>query len=332
MVRAEVVHIYTALTTEAAGPGYDFTTIHANNIAEIQRLLSTQPTNTTGSPYTVVLGGGFDLEKDFIKDDDPLGLLYEALDGKYVNLDLSACGGGLPGITLDTVNNRPNKDRIVSLTLPDTLTSIGEYAFFGCTSLAAVDLPDSLASIGDNAFSGCTSLAAVDLPDSLTEIGDNAFRICTSLAAIDLPDSLTSIGRDAFSYCTSLAAIDLPDNLTSIGEYAFYYCMSLASIGLPDALTEIGGSAFESCTSLASIDLPDSLTFIEEYAFYGCTSLAAVTSRNTTPPGLGANVFYNTSSSLLIYVPDASVDVYQGGESAWSVSYASQIKPLSQLP
>jgi hypothetical protein len=77
--------------------------------------LSTQPANTVSSPYTVVLGGGFDLGKDFIKGDDPLGLLYEALNGKYVGLDLNACGGNIPGINIGYTYDRPDRDKIVSI-------------------------------------------------------------------------------------------------------------------------------------------------------------------------------------------------------------------------
>jgi hypothetical protein len=100
----------------------------------------------------------------------------------------------------------------------------------------------------------------------------------------------------------------------------------LASADLPDTLTSIEVQAFYGCTSLASIDLPDTLASIGNYAFYGCTSLAVVISRNTTPPA--SSVFSASSSSLLFYVPDTSVDAYK---SAWS-DYAGRIKPLSELP
>jgi hypothetical protein len=343
-VRAEVVHIYTALTTEAVGPGYDFTGF--SGITEVVLgFLSAQPANTAGSPYTVALRA-LDMETDLGKGSDPLGLLFEVLAGKYVNLDLSACvGGHIQSVAYDTANSRPNRDKIVSLTLPDTVTGIGEYAFRGCTSLASIDLPDSLitmgsgafygtslvsvdlpdsvtsvdlsgcalltsidlpdslTSIGYEAFYGCTSLASIDLPDSLTTIGEWAFSDCTSLAAIDLPDSLTAIGAYAFSGCTSLASIDLPDSLTAIKYMAFSDCTSLASIDLPDSITAIGGRAFWGCTSLASIDLPDSLTAIEYGAFEGCTSLAAIDLPDTLIT-IGGATFYGCTKLASIDLPD----------------------------
>jgi hypothetical protein len=156
--RAEMVHIYANLTTEAAGPAYNF--IGLGSVVEITGYLGSLPANTANAPYTLVLSG-LNLEADLIKGSDPLGQLYEALDGKYVNLDLSACAGNIPNVSSGTANSRPNRDRIVSLTLSDTLTSIGDSAFRYSSSLAYIDLPDSLASIGDYAFRDCTSLAAV---------------------------------------------------------------------------------------------------------------------------------------------------------------------------
>jgi hypothetical protein len=258
-VQAEIVHIYEGWTTEAGGPEYDFTA-PLNSAAELMEFLSAQPDNDAASPYPVALSG-LNLETDFEKDDDPLGLLYGALGGKYVTLDLSACtGASIPGTSDTAASGRPDKDKLVSVILPDSLTTIGDYTFYNCTSLEAIDLPDSLTAIGVEAFRGCTSLEAIDLPDSLTAIGVGAFRGCISLEAIDLPDSLTTIEWYAFQDCTSLAVIDLPDSpsLTTIGEYAFEGCTSLEAIDLPDSLTTIGYSAFYGCTSLEAIDLPDS--------------------------------------------------------------------------
>jgi hypothetical protein len=98
------------------------------------------------------------------------------LDGKYVNLDLSACGGNIPGVAGDTTaENRPNRDKLVSLTLPESLTSIGYGAFLGCTSLASISLPSIITTIGPSTFYGFTSLVSLDLPDSLTSFGATVY-------------------------------------------------------------------------------------------------------------------------------------------------------------
>jgi uncharacterized repeat protein (TIGR02543 family) len=246
--------------------------------------------------------------------------------GKYVNLNLSSCtrstaysGGGLrSGGTFDPINNfSTGKNKIVSLVLPNTamsiingsssnpsfkdfsnleslsapaVTTIGEYAFSGCTSLISVSLPQATsivyafygctsltsvslpqATIIASAFSGCTSLTSVSLPQA-TSIDYNAFYGCTSLTSISLPQ-VTSIDSSAFSNCTSLTSISLPQ-VTSIRYAAFWGCTSLASISLPQ-VTSIDTSAFSICTSLTSISLPQA-TSIGDHAFSNCTNLSSV--------------------------------------------------------
>ena len=138
-------------------------------------------------------------------------------------------------------------------------------------------IPDSVTSIVNYAFADCTSLTSITIPDSVTSIASGAFYACTSLTGVTIPDSVTSIVNYAFSDCTSLASVTIPDSVTSIGEYAFYGCASLASITIPDNVTSVGESAFRSCTSLSSITIGNSVTSIGVYAFSNCTSLTSVT-------------------------------------------------------
>ena len=146
---------------------------------------------------------------------------------------------------------------LTSITLPDSLTSIGDYAFASCTSLTSINLPDSLTSIGNGAFSRCTSLTSITLPEGLTSIGDFAFFSCTSLTSINLPDSLTSIGIQAFYSCTSLTSINLPDSLTSIGGAAFYYCTSLSLVtSLPTIPPSLGSDVFGNTHANLIIKVP----------------------------------------------------------------------------
>ena len=116
-----------------------------------------------------------------------------------------------------------------SITIPDSVTSIGDYAFSLCTSLESVTIPDSVTSIGDSAFKNCYSLESVTIPDSVTSIGDRAFYGCESLHSITIPDSVTSIGYDTFSFCKSLHSVTIPDSVISIGDSAFEHCSSLHS-------------------------------------------------------------------------------------------------------
>ena len=163
-----------------------------------------------------------------------------------------------------------------SITLPDSLTSIGDGAFLLCDGLTSITLPDSITSMGIAVFQYCRSLTSITIPDSLTTIGDGAFLGCGSLTSITLPASLTTIGDRAFYYCSGLTSITLPDSLTTIGDWAFYYCSGLTSITFPDSLATIGDYAFVGCDSLTSITFPDSLTTIGYEAFSGCNDLTTV--------------------------------------------------------
>jgi hypothetical protein len=117
-----------------------------------------------------------------------------------------------------------------SYIIPGNVTSIGDSAFYDCTSLTSVTIPGSVTSIGDSAFNSCTSLTSITIPGSVTSIGDYAFYYCTSLTSVTIPGSVTSIGDSAFYHCTSLTSITIPSSVTSIGDFAFFECTSLSSV------------------------------------------------------------------------------------------------------
>ena len=196
---------------------------------------------------------------------------------------------------------------LTSVTIPDSVTSIGEYAFYNCTSLTSVTIPNSVTSIGEYAFYNCTSLTSVAIPDSVTSIGEYAFSHCTSLTSVTIPDSVTSIGRYAFYYCTSLTSVTIPDSVTSIGEYAFYDCTSLTSVTIPDSVTSIGDFAFSYCESLTSVTIPDSVTSIGWHAFDGCTSLTGiwVAEGNSHYASDASGVLFNKDKTTLVQCPGA---------------------------
>ena len=182
---------------------------------------------------------------------------------------------------------------------------------------------DTVTTIGENAFYGCTLLTSVTIPDSVTEIGYQAFCYCESLTSATIPSSVTSIGDGAFEYCTSLTSVTIGNSVTSVGSSAFQGCISLTSITIPNSVTEIGSSAFKNCTSLASVSIPDSVTKIGYSAFSGCSSLKEVYCKPTTPPTGSNNMFYDNASDRKIYVPAASVKAYRSAN-YWS-DYASDI-------
>ena len=137
-------------------------------------------------------------------------------------------------------------------------------------------IPNSVTNIGDYVFYGCRSLTSITIPDSVTSIGNSAFEYCSSLASITIPSRVTNIGDCAFDGCSSLTSVTIPNSVTSIGDYTFYDCSSLASITIPSRVTNIGACAFYGCKGLTSITIPDSVTSIGYYAFFGCSSLKNV--------------------------------------------------------
>mgnify|MGYP000255441150 CR=1 FL=1 len=188
-----------------------------------------------------------------------------------------------------------------SLVIPDSVTSIENSAFEGCSSLSSLVIPDSVTSIGDRAFGDCSSLGSLVIPDSVTSIGDSALYGCSSLSSIVIPDSVTSIGDRTFGDCSSLGSLVIPDSVTSIGDYVFLSCSSLTDIVIPDGVTSIGTGAFKFCSSLSSLVIPDSVTSIGDNAFSGCSSLSSlVIPESVTSIGDGAFSGCESLGSLVI--------------------------------
>ena len=164
-----------------------------------------------------------------------------------------------------------------SSTIPDGVTSIGDWAFYGCTGLTSIAIPSSVTSIGSAAFSGCSSLTSITISESVTSIGASAFSNCSSLTSIIIPSSVTSIGNYAFGGCSSLTSITIPDGVTSIERKTFFECYSLSSVNIPESVTSIGEDAFSYCRSLSSVTIPDNVTTIETSAFWGCEGMKSLT-------------------------------------------------------
>ncbi len=191
-------------------------------------------------------------------------------------------------------------DRTITSISSDTLTSIGDYAFGGCSSLTTADFPLAT-NIGIYAFDGCSSLTTADFPVA-TSIGEGAFRGCSSLTTADFPVA-TSIGISEFESCSSLTTVDFP------------------------AATSIGDNAFGGCEALTAADFPVA-TSIGDYAFGGCEALTAVILRANQVVTVGEEVF-ESSDNAFIYVPDNLVSSYKS-DANWS-TYASRIKGISEL-
>ena len=168
-------------------------------------------------------------------------------------------------------------DNLSSITIPNSVTSIGEDAFFYCTGLTNITIPDSVTSIGNAAFMDCSGLTSVTIGSGVTSIGDRAFSQCYRFTSINIPSGVTSIGDQAFSGCRGLTSVTIPNSVTSIGQIAFYDCRGLTSVTIGSGITSISKQAFDSCSNLTSIIIPNSVTSIGDWAFDSCSSLISVT-------------------------------------------------------
>lgn len=208
-----------------------------------------------------------------------------------------------------------------SVTLPDGITEINRYAFGGCSGLKEINMPSQLRYIGEGTF-GYTAISTIILPEYIREIPNCAFESCRSLTNITISDGTTSIGDNAFDECNSLSSIIIPDRVKSIGEKAFYFCSSLTSVTIGNGVTNIGKYAFYGCKSLTSITIPDNVKIIGISAFERCDSLTSVTIGEGVV-NIGEKVFYYCYSLTSVTVGKVtSIGI-------WSFGYCFALKEIT---
>ena len=255
-------------------------------------------------------------------------------DGIIYDINTSTNTATVKGLEDKSATSAKIRNRVAGC----EVTSIGNGAFFNCSSLTSINIPSSVTSIDGSAFYGCSSLTSINIPSSVTKIEYDAFNGCSSLTSINIPSSVTSIGGSAFSGCSSLTAFtvdtnnpnycaegcilfnkekttlicasgsqrtyDIPSSVTSIGGYAFSDCSSLTSINIPNSVTSIGRAAFSGCSSLTSINIPNYVTSIEGFAFNDCSSLTSINIPSSVT-SIEECAFQNCSSLTSINIPSS---------------------------
>jgi hypothetical protein len=233
---------------------------------------------------------------------------------------------------------------LYSITVPNSITSIGDDAFWGCTSLNSIVIPNTVTSIGSRAFQYCSSLTSVLIPNSVTSIGGYAFFGCTSLTEMTIPNTVTSIGKEAFFDCESLTEMTISNSVTSIGDYAFCRCLSVpqfvvepdnayyasdefgamynkdfsillicpcskTEFDVPNSVTSIANRAFEYCKGLTSVNIGNSVTSIGYSAFDYCKGLTSIVIPNSVI-SIGSWAFRDCSGLESVTIGSSVSDIY----------------------
>ena len=279
---------------------------------------------------------------------------YTYKGSMYPNTEIILEDGTL-GIASRFVLNCKN---LTSITIPGSVTTIGESAFSGCTGLTSITIPSSVTTIGEDALYGCSGLTSVNveqgnttydsrnncnaiietatntliegfkittIPNSVTSIGDMAFYCCKGMTSITIPSSVTRIGEWSFYKCTDLTSVTIPNSVTSIGDNAFNECSGLTTFTIPNSITRIGDYTFYRCRGLTSITIPNSVTRIGTYAFCDCDNLTSVTVDKENPLSIGYSTFTNRTNATL-YVPAGSKAAYE------TKNYWKEFKEIIEMP
>ena len=178
-------------------------------------------------------------------------------------------------------------------------------------------IPNSVTSIGQRAFYGCSRLTSVTIPNSMTSIGGAAFWCCSGLTSVTIPNSVTSIGGSAFDGCSRLTSVTIPNSVKSIGSYAFS-CSGLTSVTIPNSVTSIGSDAFNGCSGLTSVTIGSGVKNIYSSAFANCPDLLVVYCLAENVPSTDATAFDGSYPEYVtLHVPDASIESYKA-QTPWS--------------
>jgi len=250
---------------------------------------------------------------------------------------ITVSGSSVPVTGIGTwafANNCPN---LATVTIPGSVASVGDYAFFNCGNLTSLTISTGVGSIGTAAFYGCTGLAGITIPGSVTTIGRSAFFYCSGLKDVTIPNGVSAIGNTAFGNCYGLTSASIPASVTSIGQGPFVSCTSLASIAvdpsnpdysssadgvlfdrnkvtliqcpagksgsytIPAGVTTVASKALQFCANLTNVIVPGSVTSIGDYGFSNCVKLVSAVFTGNAPSSAVSSIFATAAPGFTVY-------------------------------
>ena len=229
-------------------------------------------------------------------------------------------------VTGIAANAFSNNSKITSITIPETVRTIGSNAFSGCVNLKTVVLSENLDRIEDSAFYNCRQLKEIEIPNTVSYIGPQAFYYCNNLQKINIPTNLTTIYQGTFFQCYNIKEVTIPSNVRNIQPEAFYGCTSLKKVNLNEGLVSISSGAFYNCYNLTEIVLPTTIRNLTNSTFYQCTNLQRVVIQRPHIVNISSNTFPSSISE--IYVRDELIAEYPN-YSYWHM-YTQYLRPLSE--
>ncbi|MBR4582291.1 MAG: leucine-rich repeat protein [Bacteroidales bacterium] len=189
---------------------------------------------------------------------------------------------------------------VTNLVIPETITEITSFAFFGATCLRSVNIPNSVTSIGGYAFKNCSGLTSVTIPNSVTSIGGSAFENCSGLTSLTIGNSVTNIDSYAFSQCSGLTSVTIPNSVTYIGGHAFFLCRGLTSVTIGNSVSSIASNAFNSCNGLTSVYYTGDIAQWCGIRFYNSDS---------NPLFIAHNLYVNNNLVTNLVIPETVTEI-----------------------
>ncbi len=284
----------------------------------------------------------YDNQPDGLVYLDKIAYIYKGVMPENTSIIIQEGTLGIAGAAFNGCNG------LTSITIPNSMKTIGKEVFLNCKNLTTVTIPNSVTSIGDKVFFQCTSLTSVTIGDGVTSIGISAFYYCTALTSVTIGNSVTKIDYSAFKECSNLTSVHIsdlaawcniqfndsdsnplyfaqhlylngtevtdlviPNDVISINKLAFYGCNGLTSVNIPNSVTFIGSSAFYGCTGLTSVNIGNSLTSIGSSAFYGCTGLTSVTIPNSVT-SIDDKAFYGCTGLTSVTIGNSVTSIRYG--------------------